>query len=278
MSRTRRPRTATTTIAFTMLLATALVAPGAAATGYLVNAELGSLLTVKSGTNAFGGQGDTLDVGYQNHQCTDEDDVVDVGIQNTEGDPDECANWGSEELCKSEEGHHATVISSDRLGLHHGIDHATIDDAIVPILGDDPEDREASCGDDGDTVDVGVQNQEGGHPASCQEWQWHRQEDYQEPGWDPAGDDEDAVDVGVQNHECGDEDDAVDVGIANCEVFDESDGIDAGVFNTEWYDADDTFDASIANTEISPGPDGNRLSLFSGGAPLLLGCFYDGPR
>ena len=241
---------ATTLTAFTtvLLLAGALAAPAASATGWLINYEGPVLGSFKFGSNLFGGQGDTLDVGWGNRQCSDEDDVVDIGIQNREGD--EACMWedptGEQGGCKADEG--------------EGI-------AVLSLIGaTDTHPHEPHCTDDGDTVDIGIMNREGGfHDEQCRTWWDPETEPHpQEQQWF-SGDRDDAVDVGVLNHECNDDEDAVDVGVLNCELSDRNDGVDVGVLNREdVVDRGDTFDLSVANAETFDGPDQNGLNLLTG--------------
>lgn len=239
----------TTTTTFALLAAAMLFVPAVSATGYLVNIEAG--LSFKFGSNIFGGQGDTLDVGVLNHQCSDEDDFVDVGVFNREGDLS-CNPTGGR--CEAEEGEKPFDIA-------------------LPFLSADPTDthpHDPHCSDDGDTVDVGVFNQEGGFGRECPT--------QDEPGFEPhpddpffKGDEDDAVDVGVVNEECNDDLDANDVGVINCEWDDSNDGIDVGLWNLEWLDdSGDTFDLSLFNAEGIDGPDQNGLDLT--GFPLFHGC------
>lgn len=258
-------RLASTTASILAIVAIGtLLVPAASATGYLVNVETG-YLDVQHGSNVLGGAGDTVDVGYRNHQCTDEDDVVDVGIQNREGDQD--CRWDQEEGCRAEDGGD-TRVASRPLGIDERFElEDRVGDAATPLF-HSSEERRTHCSDDGDTVDVGIMNDEGGfgEQAHVEECAWYHEEYEEDPDREASGgDDGDAVDIGVMNRECSDRNDAVDVGIMNCEVVDRSDGIDLGVGNLELWDEDDTLDVSLFATEISDGPDGNGANLFPGG-------------
>lgn len=262
VSTSNRTRIASTTASILAVLAIGgLLLPAASATGYLVNADTG-LVTVQHGSNVFGGAGDTVDVGYGNHQCSDEDDVVDVGIQNREGD--QACRWNSDQGCQTDEDNH-TRIAVHPLGIDHTFEQDTIPPEIVPYFIGTDDERRSHCSDDGDTVDVGVANDEGGYGehGSFEECYWMYQQGADEEF--EGGDERDAVDVGVLNRECADGGDAVDAGILNCEVLDESDGIDLGVGNLELEDSDDTFDLSLLSVELNDGPDGNGANLFPGG-------------
>ncbi len=259
-------RLASTTASILAIVAIgALLVPAASATGYLVNVQTG-YLDVQHGSNVLGGAGDTVDVGYQNYQCTDEDDVVDVGIQNREGD-EHCRWTQEEEGCQAEEGGE-TRVTSRPLGIDERFELGSpVGDAASPLF-DTSKERRTHCSDDGDTVDVGIMNDEGGFgdQVYVEECAWYHEEHEHDPDREaPGGDDGDAIDVGVMNRECADRNDAVDAGIMNCEVVDRSDGIDLGVGNLEIWDEDDTLDVSLFSTEISDGPDGNGANLFPGG-------------
>lgn len=220
---------------FAFLIASLMTIPGASATGYLINVEIGGP-TFAFGANIFGGSGDTLDVGLFNTQCSDEADVVDVGVLNREGTgADECFD--------------------DR-----GCQHNDGKDPLGPLLGQsflqgDGSDTPAECGDGDDTVDVGVLNAEGhrSHEPTCDpEWGCYE-------GW--TGDERDATDAGVLNNEMGDDDDGNDLGVVNCEEMDRRDSTDVGVLNREWEDRWDTFDLSILNSEFPEGGDTNGLAI-----------------
>ena len=252
----------TRTTTLWLALVTLTIAPAASATGYLVNWNGSGF-----GANVFGGQGDTLDVGLFNYQCTDEDDVVDVGVANREGDAS-CGYYdpysGKYVGCEPDEGRDPIqgVSSNGLLG----------DPATHP--------HDPHCSDDGDTVDVGLLNREGGYQfgghqgEQCypqQRYEWDPSDPWNEPTVTYAGDVEDAVDVGVLNVECGDDDDANDVGVLNCEWLDRDDGNDLGLLNWEfWDDSSDTFDLSLINSETIDGPDRNGLNLLPGGLGLFL--------
>ena len=218
-------------------------APAASATGYLINIEIGGP-TFAFGSNVFGGSGDTLDVGVGNSQCSDEADVVDVGIANREG-------MGSWEC-------------GDRCEHNHG------EDPITPVLGQgilqpEADETPARCSDESDTVDVGVLNNEGGmgkfycDETGCYEGQY-------------TGDEKDATDVGVLNNEMGDDDDGNDAGVLNCETNDRRDSTDIGILNREWDDRWDTFDLSILNTEWPEGGDANGLAVGGIGIAFEVAC------
>lgn len=224
---------------FAALAALMTLAPVAGATGYLVNVET-PFFSWSHGTNPLGGRGDTVDIGLLNHQCTDEEDVVDVGVLNAEGDSSCADAWDQEgPRCRSD---------GEKDDVLHGL----------PALfkPEEPTDDTGRCTDDGDAVDVGVLNREGasrdGQACSdAREWAW-------------GGDRRDGVDVGALNRECRDERDADDVGVLNCERLDTEDGIDVGVLNTEEGDAGDTLDLSILNAESGDGPDANDLNVKRG--------------
>lgn len=245
------------------------IAPAASATGWLVNFEdnIVTFSSFKFGSNVFGGQGDTVDVGLANYQCSDEEDVVDVGVWNREGDTNCAYQYGE---CPTEEG-------EDPIGTP----------AIRGLLGDPAtHPHDPHCSDDGDTVDAGVFNDEGSpSPFYC---------DPRDPycNAETSGDEEDGVDAGVLNREWNDDDDANDVGVLNCEWFDSHDGNDVGVLNLEYVDYDDgidvgllnyealadgsdTFDASLLNAEDADGPDANGVNVLQGVLGLQFGCGFD---
>lgn len=252
-----------------VLFAVLLVAGGAQATGWLVNVEVGAGpgIGVKSGTNVFGGQGDTVDVGVFNHQCSDEDDVADVGVANREGDS-ECAASG--------QGCQATSASGTVVTVGGG-PVIFIPTPGLPTIGPDTyHSHDPHCSDDGDTVDVGLANHEGGFGGqwgeACDE-QVQYESDDGTTSETYGGDEGDAVDVGVANRECVDNEDAVDAGVFNCEWRDLDDGIDVGLANLEEVeDGGDTFDASTFNTETRDAVDNNGYNL-GPGIPLYQLCF-----
>lgn len=234
-------RASTTTLLVSFLIAL----PSASATGHLVNLGIGSS-QFTFGANAFGGSGDTLDVGLFNEQCSDEADVVDVGVANREGmGSDACRARG----CQHEQGR----------------------DPIGPILEQsffrpEADETPARCSDGEDTVDVGVLNQEGG-------WAYDpRCDEYGCEEWDATGDERDATDVGVLNQEFGDDEDGNDAGVVNCEWDDGRDATDVGVVNFEQGDRDDTFDLSVLNTEVNEGGDANGLNVGGGSLGLGFDC------
>lgn len=223
-----------------LLLATlVMLAPAASATGYLLNVGIGNS-SLTYGANAFGGSGDTLDVGLFNRQCSDEADVVDVGVINQEGadgcDPRECYhNEGGDPL--------APIGFA---GPHQPTGSPT----------------EARCSDDSDTVDVGVLNQEGAYTDWC-DHEWCVQND--------GGDAEDATDVGVGNNEWNDASDGNDAGVLNCETIDTNDSTDVGIVNREWIDDGDTFDVSVLSWQWTNNGDANGITLLPTKGPPL-GC------
>lgn len=223
-----------------LALATLALLPTAAATGYLVNVGIGSS-TIQYGINPFGGSGDALDVGLFNAQCSDEADVVDVGVMNAEG-RSACSEW---ERCEQTQG-------SDPLGP-----------VATRLIEPSGEPTPARCTDDGDTVDVSILSTEGGATYECPEKQCY--EAY-------AGDANDATDISVGGVEYGDQDDGNDVGVLNCEWLDESDSTDLGVLNQEWYDASDTFDLGILNVETNDQGDLNGLNVGGASAGIALEC------
>lgn len=247
---------------------------GAAATGYLVNVEAGNT-GVKAGSNVFGGQGDTVDAGLFNSQCTDEDDVVDVGVANDEGNGEpfeggagaDCPNDGTDG-CRAEDGGGLKVVVFREEVLDSPDEFEQIEGFAYDVTGflvtDSGGPGEPRCTDDGDSVDVGVANAEGNpderkcDPAS----DFDRQQ---------RGDADDGVDVGVLNQECFDGDDADDVGVLNCETTDDNDGIDVGVLNVESKDdAQDTLDLSVFNAENGDTPDRNGLNVGGSATGLHL--------
>lgn len=301
-------RATTTTATLLALAASALIlAPGAAATGYLINVEAGSIATAKTGTNPLGTQGDTLDVGVFNHQCSDEGDVVDVGVANKEGtareDPYnekgyECTD--EEGNCQTEEGGDTEVVILGTSPLDDASNAITVIDyfsvaepdltfTALPVDFHDGE-RDGACTDDNDIVDAGVLNHEGRYDGRYYEEdpdREHHQEgcdkahpDYYDhfdeendtgPDRDERGDRGDTVDAGVLNWECRDQDDLADAGALNCEIRDTDDGIDVGALNDEVRDdSGDTLDVSVFAYEVNDGPDGfgvNLLPFRSGPQP-----------
>lgn len=223
-----------------LLLVLSLV-PYATAAGYLVNVGVGSN-TIQYGVNPFGGSGDAVDVGVANAQCSDEADVVDVGVLNREGG----SACGGEPRCEHGQGF-------DPLATY--LANTLVDPSGEPTA--------ANCTDDGDTLDVSVLSTEGGASYECKEKECN--ETY-------AGDAHDATDVTVGGLEYGDEGDGNDVGILDCEYNDEGDATDVGVLNSEWYDRADTFDLGILNTETDDTGDLNGLDLGGGPAGAAVGC------
>lgn len=291
--RTRRASTTTATL-LALAASAMLLAPGAAATGYLVNAEVDPVATAKTGTNPFGGQGDFLDAGVFNHQCSDEDDVVDVGVANQEGTAREdhhneegysCTE--DQEGCQAEEGGNTHVVI-----LGTPVHSSFLETQPVPASPDlvndsDGDQHESACTDDGDTLDVGVVNEEGRYESEesekRSEWEhcdeapdgyWdhfgHEEEETKETGpeRDERGDRDDTVDAGAANSECRDQRDFADAGVLNCEIEDPDDGLDAGVFNDEVRDdAGDTLDVSVWAYEANDGPDGFGVNILPASGP-----------
>ena len=240
------------------LLATAcLLAPTASAVpGYLVNINGSGL-----GTNIFGGTGDTIDIGLFNHQCSDENDFLDVGVANREGDA-QCA-YQTQKGCDTED------PGDPRLDqLFQAIDD-TIGDIVVATKLIEPSgdpDADKHCSDDGDTIDVGLLNEEGSGDTvdACRASPYYDEWGAYQPDAQYGGDFEDGVDAGLLNTEYCDDDDADDVGVLNCEYSDFDDGIDVGVLNNEYIDdSSDTFDLSLLNFETMDGPDRNGLDVLS---------------
>lgn len=228
------------------LLAAGLVtfAPAVSASGWLLNVET-PLIGVKWGTNPFGGQGDAVDVGVFNHQCSDEEDVVDVGVANSEGDQSCPSVYG--QPCNQEQGH-----------------PSILNDLLDAVISPQPpaNNGQGECSDDADTVDVGVLNAEGGYQAWGQSQCGTPVAPPSSNHGHPSGDNHDAVDAGVLNTECEDSLDGGDAGVINCEWTDDSDGLDVGALNTEEVsDKDDTFDASLLNWEMNDLPDHNGINV-----------------
>ncbi len=224
-----------------VVLALPLAAPSADATGWLVNVEAMGW-HVKYGANPAGTTGDFLDVGVMTWECSDEQDVIDVGVMNTEG----VGSCGWNRECASESAGpgraYLPVVGARALGPD--LPRVVL---LYGYLGEEPE----ACSDNGDVVDVGVLNDEG-----------HFKGDYERGcvalARGPAPSDlRDAVDLGILNRECQDREDVLDVGIANCEYDDRHDTVDVGVMNFEFLDAGDLLDVAISNAETgedSPSP------------------------
>lgn len=232
----------------TLVLASLVIAtPAASATGYLVNIGIGGS-SWTFGSNVFGGSGDTLDIGLFNEQCTDEADVVDIGIANSEGARSSRC-WDAKE-CQHDQGEDPFGPITDR-----------------KLVGSEADETSARCSDESDTVDVGVLNQEGAYgDGYCDGTRCY------EPG--PTGDETDATDVGVLNTETGDDDDGNDAGVLNCEWNDRRDSTDVGVLNREENDQDDTFDLSVLNDESPEGGDANGLDVGGDSQGLGLDCLH----
>lgn len=208
-----------------------MAAPFASATGALLRVGVGSQ-EASFGSNVFGGAGDTVDIGVMNAQCSDAGDFVDVGIANQEGG---FACPGRE--CKPETRGKtlADLFESD-------LDAGSADE------------RADSCGDENDTIDIGVLNEEGN------------------PWTEEGGDDGDGVDVSIGSNEYGDDEDAVDIGVLHCEYRDRHDGFDVGVWGIEYQDHGDTFDVSFMVLESDDHDDGNAIDLDQFAPPMGHDC------
>ncbi len=236
-----------------MLVALVAAAP-AQATGWLVHVEASGYF-VHYGTNPTGTTGDFIDIGIQNWQCSDEQDVIDVSVANAEG----VGSCGWRRKCTSEpsgaSGAFLPVLGSVALG--------SLDPAIETDLGLAPEPE--TCSDNADVVDVGILNEEGHFKGTYQEgcvypWWWPN----------PGTDQRDVVDVGILNRECQDRQDFLDVGIANCEYDDRVDTIDLAVANFEYLDTGDLFDFAVSNLEIVEDPP--SATNINVGAPAPVPC------
>ncbi len=250
----RVPRLRAIAVVAAVVAALSVAAP-AQATGWLVHVEAGGWF-VHYGTNPTGTTGDFLDVGILNYQCSDEQDVIDVSVLNTEGGGS--CGWGQ---CAS--------------------DSAGDGDAFLPILGPvalgpDPiqlapvplfEPEPAACSDNADIVDVGILNDEGhfkgDYRTGCEQGRWGK----------PGTDLRDFVDVGILNRECQDRQDFLDVGLANCEYDDRFDTVDLAYANFEDLDHGDAFDFSAFNLEtVEDPPSATNVYV---GPPAPIGCGLD---
>ncbi|HLE97632.1 MAG TPA: hypothetical protein VI997_09710 [Candidatus Thermoplasmatota archaeon] len=217
------------------LVLVALAVPSASATGWLVNVNGSGV-----GINPLGGRGDFVDLGVASKECSDEDDVVDVGVGNLEGDSSLCGGGP----CTQQEG----TFFNPAIDALYKSQLAGVGVVFRPGAGD--------CSDDGDVADVGIRNGEGRF-GSC-------------PGQNGVhGDARDGADVGVANREDCDDADGADVGAANCEQSDRFDVYDVGVLNHERVeDYGDVLDVSVLSEESVDGPDGNGIGLAATPPPI----------